>query len=133
MADVTLYPGSTNVPVEKRIAFKFFPDTTSAPTVPTAPHNLHIASIARADVGVFLITLNHAYKNHVATIAQVNGAVTGVARYAQGGPVANVGTATPATVKIVIVDGSGTPSDMAAAGADNFVSGEIIFSDTAAV
>jgi hypothetical protein len=133
MADAALYPSYTNVPHEKRIAFKFFPDAGNQPTVPTAPHNLHIASIAWISTGVFRITLTHAYKNHVATLAQVNGAITGVARFAQGGPVANVGTATPATVDIVIVDGSGTPSDMAAAASSSFVSGEIVFCDTAAV
>jgi hypothetical protein len=133
MADVPLYPGHTNVPHEKRIAFKFFPDAGNAPTVPTAPHNLHIASIEYVSTGVFRITLSHAYKNHVVTYAQVNGAITGVARFAQGGPVANVGTSTAATVDIVIVDGSGNPANMVAADDDSFVSGEIVFCDTAGV
>jgi hypothetical protein len=133
MADAAMYPGLTNVPHEKRICFKFFPDAGNQPSVPTAPHNLHISGIAWISTGLFRITLNHAYKNHVATRALVNGAITGVARFAQGGPVANVGTATATTVDIVIVNGSGAPSDMAAAGADSFVSGEIVFCDTAAV
>jgi hypothetical protein len=133
MADVALYPGHTNVPHEKRITFIFYPDAGNAPTVPTAPLNLHIDSIEYVSTGVFRITLQHAYKNHVMTKAQVNGAITGVARYAQGGPVANVGTATPATVDIVIVDGSGSPANMAAAATDSFVSGEIVFCDTAGV
>ena len=133
MADVALYPGHTNVPHEKRIAFKFFPDAGNAPSVPTAPHNLHIDSIEYVSTGVFRITLVHAYKDHVVTYGQVNGAITGVARFVQGGPVANVGTATPATVDIVIVDGSGSPANMAAAGDDSYVSGEIVFLDTAAV
>jgi hypothetical protein len=58
---------------------------------------------------------------------------TAVARYAQGGPVANVGTATATTVDIRIVDGSGVVQNLAAAATDNFVSGEIVFCDTAAV
>jgi hypothetical protein len=132
MADAAMYPGLTNVPHEKRIAFKFFADAGNAPTVPTAPHNLHIASIAWVSTGLYRITLNHAYKNHVATLATVNSA-TAVARYAQGGPVANVGTSTATTVDIRIVDGSGVVQNLAAAATDNFVSGEIVFCDVAAV
>lgn len=132
MADAALYPDHSNVPVAKRVYFKFFPDAGNAPTVPTAPHNLHIASIAWVSTGLYRITLNHAYKNHVATSALVNSA-TAVARFAQGGPVANVGTATATTVDIRIVDGSGVVQNLAAAATDNFVSGEIVFCDTAAV
>jgi hypothetical protein len=132
MADAAMYPGHTNVPHEKRIAFKFFPDAGNQPSVPTAPHNLHIASIVWVSTGLYRITLNHAYKNHITTLPMVNSA-TAVARYAQGGPVANVGTSTATTVDIRIVDGSGVVQNLAAAATDNFVSGEIVFCDTAAV
>jgi hypothetical protein len=132
MADIALYPSSTNVPHEKRIAFKFFPDAGNQPSVPAAPHNIGISSIVWVSTGLYRITLLHAYKNHVVTTATLNSA-TAVARYAQGGPVANVGTATATTVDILVVDGSGVVQNPAAAATDNFISGEIVFCDTAAV
>jgi hypothetical protein len=133
MADAAMYPGLTHVPHEKRIAFKFFADAGNQPTVPTAPHNLHIASIAWVSQGLYRITLSHAYKNHVATLAAVNVNAAGVARWAQPGPVANVGTSTATTVDILIVDNAGAVQNLPAANANNFVSGEIIFCDTAGV
>ena len=133
MADIALYPGTTNVPHEKRIAFKFFPDAGNQPSVPAAPHHIGISSIVWVSQGIYRITLSHAYKNHVHTSVNANVNATGQARFPQGGPVANVGTSTAATVDILIVDGSGNVQNPAAADANNFISGEIVFCDTAAV
>ena len=133
MADYSTYPVQGNVPHCKVVAFKITLDGANAPTLAASPDNLFIASVARQSQGIFRLTLTHAYKTHVATIPNHNVNATGQARFAQGGPVANVGTSTPATVDILIVDGSGNVQDPAAANGNNFLSGVIIFADTAAV
>ncbi len=133
MADVALYPGHTNVPHEKRIAFKFHVDAGNQPTVAAAPLNLYITSILWVSQGLYRITLAHAYKAHVHTKAELNVNAAGQQRWAQSGPVANFGTSTAPTVDILIVDNAGAVQNPAAANANNFVSGEIICCDTAAV
>jgi hypothetical protein len=133
VADHSLYGGSTNVPHEKRIAFKFFVDAGNQPTVPTNPLNLYISSIVWVSQGLYRITLAGAYKNHVSTTAQLNVNATGQQRWCQPGPVANVGTSTAATVDILVVDNTGAVQNPAAANANNFISGEIVFCDVAGV
>lgn len=133
MADMAMYPSYSNVPIEKRIYFKVTLDGSSAPTLAASPANLGIASVSRVSQGLFRLTLAHAYKTHVATLPNLNVNATGQARFAQGGPVANVGTSSAATVDILIVDGSGNVQDPAAANANNFLQGVIVFADTAGV
>lgn len=133
MADYSTYPSNCNVPSEKEVYFKFTVDGSSAPALTAAPANLFIDSVSRVSQGIFRLTMKHAYKTHVATLPNLNVNATGQARFAQGGPVANVGTSTAATVDILIVDGSGNVQDPDAANANNFVQGVIVFADTAAV
>ena len=141
--DAQLYGSKSNVPHEKRVAFKFFVDAGNAPIlagyasagVNSAgnPLNLYVASVLRVSQGLFRLTLTHAFKHHVRTDAELNVNAAGVQRWAQPGPVANPGTATPVTVDILIVDNAGAVQDPPAANANNFVSGEILFCDTGAV
>lgn len=133
MADIALYPGKTNAPSEKVIRFKFFVDAGNQPTVPTNPFNFGIASIVWVSQGLYRITMQHAYKGHVETSAQLNVSAAGQQRFAQPGPVANVGTATAATVDILVVDNAGAVQDPAAANANNFISGHITFIDVSTV
>ncbi len=131
--DAQLYGGKTTVPHEKRIPFKFFVDAGNQPTVPGNPLNLYIASIVWVSQGLYRITLRDAFKNHVHTDCALNVNAAGQQRFAQPGPVANVGTGTPATVDILVVDNAGAVQNPAAANANNFISGEIIFCDVAGV
>ena len=133
MADRGLYDDKVNAPSCKEIKFKFFVDAGNQPTVPAAPLNLYISSIIWVSQGLYRITLADAYKNHVATTAQLNVNAAGQQRFAQPGPVANVGTSTPATVDILVVDNAGAVQNPAAANANNFISGTITFIDVAAV
>lgn len=137
MGDQTMHPGKGNLAGEKKIYFKFFLDGANAPAAPAAlsgqsgsPLNDYITSFTRVSQGIFRLTLAEGYLYHVATLATLNVSATGQARYVQGGPVANFGTpATPATVDILIVDGSGAVQDPAAANSSNFISGCIVVGD----
>lgn len=133
MAGTTSWPGLTNVPHERRVCYKFFPDAGNQPSVPTSPLNMFISSIVWVSQGIYRITLRGTYVNLVSHTPVMNVNATGVARYAQGGPVANVGTSTPVTVDVLVVDGSGAVQNPPAANANNFISGEIVFADTSAV
>jgi len=142
VADFAGYDGKSNVPSEKRIVFKLFVDGANAPIlagyasagVNTSgnPLNLYVASASRVSQGLFRLTLTHAYKNHVSTMAHLNVNAAGQQRFCQPGPVANVGTSTPVTVDLFVVDNTGAVQDPAAANANNFISGEIVFADIAA-
>lgn len=136
--DRQLYGSKSNVPHEKRIAYKFFVDGANAPTLAGAgvdgnPLNLYVASVARVSQGLFRLTMRDSFCKHVATLGHLNVNAAGQQRFFQPGPVANVGTGTAATVDILIVDNAGAVQDPAAANANNFVAGEIIFSDVQAV
>lgn len=131
--DKALYPGHSNVPHEKRIFYKFFPDAGNQPTVPTGPLNLYISSIVWVSQGLYRITLDHSAVNIVSHRPVLNVSAASVERWAQPGPVANVGTSTPVTLDVLIVDNDAAVQNPPAANADNFVSGEIVFCDTAAV
>jgi hypothetical protein len=133
MADRQLYTGSTNVPYEKVIRFKFFVDAGNQPTVGTNPFNFGISSIVWVSQGLYRITLMDAYKSHVETSAQLNVNAAGQQRFCQPGPVANVGTSTAATVDILVVDNAGAVQNPAAANANNFISGHITFMDVGTV
>lgn len=133
MADRQLYTGSTNVPYEKVIRFKFFVDAGNQPTVGTNPFNFGISSIVWVSQGLYRITLMDAYKSHVETHAQLNVNAAGQQRFCQPGPVANVGTSTAATVDILVVDNAGAVQNPAAANANNFISGHITFMDVGTV
>jgi len=131
--DKNLYPGHTNVPHEKRIAFKFTVDGSSAPALAAAPLNLHVASVSRVSQGLFRLTLSDTMYSHVTTICSLNVNAAGQQRWTQPGPVANFGTSTAPTIDILVVDNAGAVQDPAAANANNFISGEIVCCDTAAV
>jgi hypothetical protein len=133
MADRQLYTGSTNVPYEKVIRFKFFVDAGNQPTAWSNPYNFGISSIVWVSQGLYRITLMDAYKSHVETSAQLNVNAAGQQRFCQPGPVANVGTSTAATVDILVVDNAGAVQNPAAANANNFISGHITFMDVGTV
>lgn len=133
MAGVNAYPGFTNVPHERRVTYKFTVDGSNAPALVASPVNLNISSVTRVSQGLFRLTLLGTYRNHVATIGHLNVNAAGQQRFFQPGPVANAGTSTPVTVDILVVDNAGAVQDPAAANANNFIAGEIIFCDTNAV
>lgn len=138
MAQTGQYPAKTNVPMEAVVRFKFFVDGSSAPTLAGAstsgnPLNLGVASVSRVSQGLFRLTMRGSAVNHVETNAQLNVNAAGQQRFAQPGPVANVGTATAVTVDILVVDNAGAVQDPAAANANNFISGHVVFCETAAV
>lgn len=131
--DRGLYSGHTNVPHEKRIAFKFTVDAGNAPALAAAPLNLYIASVELVSQGRYRLTMSDTFRNHVATKCHLNVNAAGVALWAQPGPVANVGTSSAVTVDIFVVDNAGAVADPPAANANNFISGEVVFCDTAGV
>lgn len=143
MAAQGQYPAKTNVPMEAVVRFKMFMDAANAPilagwtsntvNVSGNPLNLAITSVSRVSQGLFRLTLRDRYALHVKTTAQLNVNAAGQQRFVQPGPVANVGTATAITVDILVVDNAGAVQDPAAANANNFISGEIVFCDTTAV
>lgn len=133
MASTTSWPSFTNVPHERRIEYKFFPDAGNQPTVPTGPLNQFISSIVWVSQGIYRITLRGTYVNLASHVPAMNVNATGVARYVQGGPVANLGTSTPVTVDILVVDGSGAVQNPPASNSNNWISGTIVFCDTSAV
>ena len=140
MAAQGQYPGKTNVPMEAKVRFKMFMDAANAPilagwtsntvNVSGNPLNLGITSVSRVSQGLFRLTLRDKFPLHVSTIAQLNVNAAGQQRFVQPGPVANVGTSTAITVDILVVDNAGAVQDPAAANANNFISGEIVFCDT---
>jgi len=131
--DAGLYQDQTNVPFQKEINFKFFPDAGNQPTVPGSPLNIYVASITRVSQGLYRITLRHPFRNIANVTVHLGVNAAGVVRFAQVGPVANVGTSSPVTVDILIVDAAAAVQDPPAANANNVVWGTIVFADTGAV
>lgn len=131
--DRALYVDHSNTPHLKRMPFKFLVDAANAPTLSPSPLNSYITSVARISQGLFRLTLADGFRIHVATDCTLNVNAAGVQRWAQPGPVANVGTVGPVTVDILIVDNAGAVQDPPAANANNFVSGEILFCDTTGI
>lgn len=127
--DAGIYDDKSNVPYCKAMCFKFFPDAANQPTVPASPFNLYITSITRVSQGLYRITLRFPFRNIVNVLAnlQVNGA--GVVRFVQPGPVNNVGTSTPVTVDLLVVDAAGAVQDPPATNANNCIWGQITFAD----
>ena len=133
MADMNLWQDQSNVPFHKEISFKFTVDAGNAPALAANPLNMWVSSVSRVAQGQYRLTLTHAFKNHVRTECMLNVGAAGTARWAQPGPVANVGTSTPVTVDIFIVDNAGAAQNPPAAATDNYVSGVVVFSDIASV
>jgi hypothetical protein len=132
--DRGLYDDKTNCPYQKDIYFKFTVDAGNAPALAASPLNIFIVSVSRVSQGLYRLTLNDAFKNHVSTRAMLNVNAAGVARWAQPGPVViTTGTAPTTTIDILIVDNAGAVQDPPAANANNFVSGVASFADIAAV
>ena len=132
--DKPRYHGGENAPNLIYIEFKFFVDGATAPVNPGNPLNFYITSFTRVSQGIFRLTLADTYKLHVDTAATMNVAAGGVQRWAQAGPVANFGTALPATVDILIVDNANAVQDPpAGASVNNFISGTIICCDSGQV
>ena len=132
MADRTFYNTDSNVVFERRIVGRFFPDAGNQPTY-VAADNIYVASIVWTSQGIYTVTLLDPYKRFVFGHAalQVNAAL-GVGRDAYLGPVSNVGTSSPVSFQILILDGSGAVQNPAAANANNSISFEVVFSDIAA-
>ena len=131
MADLSLYNGRTNVPAEKVIRFKFFVDAGNQPTLAPKPANLFISSIVWVSQGLYRITLTQPFLAHIETNAQLNVNAAGQQRFVQCGPVANI-TTVP-TIDLLVVDNAGAVQNPAAANANNFITGQIVLCDTAAV
>jgi hypothetical protein len=132
--DRALYQDQTNVPYQKEIFFQFAVDAGNAPTLAASPLNIYVASVSRVSQGLYRLTLNDAFKNHVSTRPFLNVSGAGVARWAQPGPVTiTTGTAPTTTVDIYIVDNAGAVQNPPASATGNFVSGVITFADIAAV
>lgn len=130
--DRGLWPGQTNVPSEKEITYKFFPDAGNQPTVPGNPLNLYVASIVWVSQGLYRVTLVDGVKNIASHIPHLNVNAAGVVRFCQGGPVST--TASGAlTVDILVVDASAAVQNPPAANANNFITGTIVVCDVAGV
>ena len=123
----------TQQPGEVRIPFKFTVDAGNAPALVASPLNVGIQSVSRVSQGLYRLTLKDTYRYHVDTDAKLNVNGAAVALWAQGGPVANFGTASQPTVDILITDNAGAVQNPPAANSNNFVSGEIICCDVNAV
>lgn len=114
----------------KTVQCVFYPQATSDPTV-SAWQSRGVASVTRTAQGTFLITLSHAYKRLVSYQAAVQH--TTVANLIpQFGDISNVGTNTPVTVVIRLLEPVDTEADDMAAGDNNSVSVTLTFSDSSA-
>ncbi len=130
--DRGLYSDRTNVPHQKSIHYKFFPDAGNQPAVPASPLNLFIKSIVWVSQGLYRITLDGNGRNVVGHRPVVNVNAAGVVRFAQPGPVSAT-AAGDLTVDVLVVDAAAAVQNPPAANANNFISGEVILCDTAAV
>jgi hypothetical protein len=133
MADRGMYHGAENTPGARYIEFKYFMDGANPPTSPGNPQNLFITSFTRISQGLFRLTLADGYKLHCGTSCELNVNVGGTQRWAQPGPVVNIGNGLPMTVDIFIVDNSSAVQDPPAANANNFISGTVIVCDSGSV
>jgi len=137
MGDRAFNPeGRTNVPHQKQLYFKAALATSADGVLAAAPLNDGIVSIVHVSTGLYRITLRESYRYHVHTDATLNKSAAdggSSTKAAHGGPVANFGTGTPATVDIFILDEDGAVADPPAANANNFLSGSITVCDVAAV
>lgn len=133
MADRGFYDVYSNVPNDRHVVVRFFPDAGNAPTF-VAGDNLYVSTIARTSQGLYTITLQDAYKRlcGVNVSLQINAAL-GVGRQVFAGPVSNVGTSSPVTATVLFTDGAGAVQDPPAANANNSITVIMVFSDIAAV
>ncbi len=130
--DKALYPSQCNVPYEKEIYYKFFPDAGNQPTVPTNPLNLYIASIVWVSQGLYRITFTDAVKSVVSHVPALNVNAAGVVRFCQPGPLSTTTTGA-LTADILVVDASAAVQNPPAANANNFISGTIVICDVGTV
>jgi hypothetical protein len=132
MADRAFWDAKGNVPAERDISFKFFPDAGNQPTLAPSPLNQGIASVVWVSTGLYRLTLVDTYRYHINTSCDLN-CNTATAAWAQPGPVANFGTSSAPAVDIRILDNSNNPTNPPSANANNFISGTISCCDIAAV
>lgn len=133
MADRQFWDGKTNVPYERELNLRFFPNAGAAPTF-VAADNQGLASVVRTSQGVYTLTLSDTYVRFMAGYCQLQiNAALGVGRAVFLGPVSNVGTVTPVTVQVIFTDGTGAVQDPPAAGANNSISVQLEFADIAAI
>lgn len=133
MADRQFWEGRSNVPYERELNFRFFPNAAAAPTF-VAADNQGLASVVRTSQGVYTLTLSDSYVRLMAAFCQLQiNAALGVGRQVFIGPVANVGTSTPVTVQVIFTDGAGAVQDPPAAGANNSISVQLEFADISAI
>ncbi len=130
--DRGLYDSKSNVPYEKEIVYKFFPDAGNQPTVPGNPLNLFISSIVWVSQGLYRITLVDAVKSVASHAPVLNVNAAGVVRFCQPGPVSTSATGA-LTVDILVVDASAAVQNPLAANANNFISGTIVICDVGTV
>lgn len=130
--DRTLWSPKSNVTNEKRIVCRFFVDVGNAPTF-VAADNQYVASIVRTSQGLYTITLLDTFRRFIGGLVSMQlPAAPGASYDAYLGPVANVGTSTPVTAAVLILNSAGAVADPGAANANNSITVELIFSDMAA-
>lgn len=131
--DRTTYDSRSNVPYEREINVRFFPDAGNAPTF-VAADNLYVNTITRTAQGAYLITLLDTFVRFAgAQITPQIAAAGGAARFWKLGAVSNVGTSTPVTVQLFCLDNADAAQNPVAANAANSVSVKLTFIDIAAV
>jgi hypothetical protein len=131
VADRTFYDTKSNVPFERRIMGRFFPDAGNQPTF-VATDNLYVASIVWTSQGLYTVTLQDTYKRFIGGHVSIQfSAAPGNERAPSLGPVSNVGTSTPVSFQILVLDGAGAVQNPAAANANNSITFEVVFSDIA--
>lgn len=129
MADRGMYDSKGNVPYQRDISFKFFPNGSGQPALAPSPLNMFILSIVWVSTGLYRITLADTYRAHIVTGVELN-SNSPLAAWAQPGPINNFGTSTLPTIDIQILDNSSSLVNPPGANPNNFVSGVITCCDT---
>lgn len=107
--------------------FLVYPNGTGTPTVQGAG----VSSAVRSDTGTILVTLLDAHYKMTYFSPVLSASGTGSNNRAQGGTVSNLGTDTPTT--LTIFTRSATANVDISASANDFISVEAVFDDSAVV
>ncbi len=119
----------SNLKKGRMIFLVIYPDAGNAPTW-AATHG--VASVAFTATGKYTITLKNNFRYKRGILLGYNTAADNVDMYAQGGVVANEGTATPVTLVVKLKTGASN-TNAAAADPDNFISVGFIAEDSNAM
>ena len=108
----------------RAIRFLLYPNGTGTPTVQGAG----VSAVSRSDTGTYLVTLQDEHYKMTKFQHSLNAGAGGSNNRSQGGTISNLGTGNP--IVFYLMTRSATANVDISAGANDFISVEMVFDDS---